>query len=269
MSPSAINTGTLFCQPPGKIIRAERETGALSRPFLSVGATLMISRAGVHRRLFAESGERGHLPGGEVASEDAHKHEEKQHGGHEAASVGRRQETQHGEHHGDEGHAEDLHTRAHVHGQQRRGVRWAEHVAVYLRYHRIPNAEGSIPSLLRATFETRCLRAARTSFQPVSSCASSADSSSLYCEMSRRSVRIMIIATMPVRNSTIMSELMMENQWIWSSVIKRYVSQRDAHLMLDAWAQPNPPPPSELLARQPQQMMRNSCKVANANAVSP
>ena len=49
--------------------------------------------------------------------------------------------------------------------------------------------------------------------------------------MSRCSVRIMIMATMPDKNSTIMSELMMLNQWIWSSVISRYVSQRDAHRM--------------------------------------
>ncbi len=34
---------------------------------------------------------------------------------------------------------------------------------------------------------------------------------------SRRSVRIMIIATIPVSSSTIASELMIENQWIWSS----------------------------------------------------
>ena len=71
----------------------------------------------------------------------------------------------------------------------------------------------------------------RTSFQPVSSWASSAVSSWLYLEMSRCSVRIMIMATMPLRNSTIMSELMMLNQWIWSSVISRYVSHRDAHRM--------------------------------------
>ena len=49
--------------------------------------------------------------------------------------------------------------------------------------------------------------------------------------MSRCSVRIMIMATMPDRKSTIMSELIMLNQWIWSSVISRYVSQRDAHRM--------------------------------------
>ena len=42
-------------------------------------------------------------------------------------------------------------------------------------------------------------RRARTSFQPVSSCASSAVSSWLYLEMSRCSVRIMIMATMPLR----------------------------------------------------------------------
>jgi hypothetical protein len=39
--------------------------------------------------------------------------------------------------------------------------------------------------------------------------------------MSDRSVRIMIIATMPERNSTIMTELTMENQWMLSSVIFR------------------------------------------------
>ena len=48
---------------------------------------------------------------------------------------------------------------------------------------------------------------------------------------SRCSVRIMIIATMPVRKSTIMSELTIENQWICSSPIRRYVSHRDAHLI--------------------------------------
>eukprot|EP00959_Pyramimonas_sp_CCMP1952_P097117 2029957-Pyramimonas_sp.AAC.2 len=42
------------------------------------------------------------------------------------------------------------------------------------------------------------------------------------------------MATMPVRKSTIIRELMMENQWIWSSVIRRYVSQREAHLISDA-----------------------------------
>lgn len=41
----------------------------------------------------------------------------------------------------------------------------------------------------------------------------------------------MIMATMPLRNSTIMTLLTMENQWIWSSVIFRYVSQRDAQRM--------------------------------------
>jgi hypothetical protein len=38
---------------------------------------------------------------------------------------------------------------------------------------------------------------------------------------SRRSVRIMIMATMPVSSSTMASELMMENQWIWSSPMYR------------------------------------------------
>mmetsp|Transcript_15928 Transcript_15928/g.38773 ORF Transcript_15928/g.38773 Transcript_15928/m.38773 type:complete len:208 (+) Transcript_15928:314-937(+) len=72
-----------------------------------------------------------------------------------------------------------------------------------------------------------------TSFHPVSSCASSTVSSWLYWLMSRRSVRTMIIATMPERNSRIMRELMMENQWIWSSIICRYVSQRLAQRMSD------------------------------------
>ena len=70
-----------------------------------------------------------------------------------------------------------------------------------------------------------------TSFQPVSSCASSAVSSWLYLEMSRCRVRIMIMATMPDKKRTIMRELMMENQWIWSSIINRYVSHLEAHLM--------------------------------------
>mmetsp|Transcript_23134 Transcript_23134/g.71540 ORF Transcript_23134/g.71540 Transcript_23134/m.71540 type:complete len:232 (-) Transcript_23134:489-1184(-) len=73
-----------------------------------------------------------------------------------------------------------------------------------------------------------------TSFQPVSSCASSTVSSWLYFEMSRCSVRSMIMATMPDRKSTIISELMIENQWIWSSVMSRYVSQRLAHLISDS-----------------------------------
>ena len=41
----------------------------------------------------------------------------------------------------------------------------------------------------------------------------------------------MIIATMPERKRTIISELTIENQWICSSPISRYVSQRDAHLI--------------------------------------
>ena len=51
-----------------------------------------------------------------------------------------------------------------------------------------------------------------TSFQPLSSCSSSFSSIELYRLRSRRSVRIMIIATMPVSNRTIASELRMENQ---------------------------------------------------------
>ena len=56
-----------------------------------------------------------------------------------------------------------------------------------------------------------------TSFQPLSSCSSSFSSLELYRLRSRRSVRIMIMATMPVSSSTIASELRIENQWIWSS----------------------------------------------------
>ena len=72
-----------------------------------------------------------------------------------------------------------------------------------------------------------------TSFHPVSSCASSAVSSWLYLAMSRCSVRSMIMATMPVRKRTIMRELMMENQWMGSSCVSRYVSHRDAHFIGD------------------------------------
>ena len=42
----------------------------------------------------------------------------------------------------------------------------------------------------------------------------------------------MIIATMPERKRTIISELTIENQWICSSPMSRYVSQRDAHFTL-------------------------------------
>mmetsp|Transcript_27831 Transcript_27831/g.91095 ORF Transcript_27831/g.91095 Transcript_27831/m.91095 type:complete len:273 (-) Transcript_27831:677-1495(-) len=72
-----------------------------------------------------------------------------------------------------------------------------------------------------------------TSFHPVSSCASSAVSSWLYLEMSRWSVRNMMSATIPLKKSTIMSELTMLNQWIWSSVMSKYVSQRLAQRMSD------------------------------------
>ena len=73
-----------------------------------------------------------------------------------------------------------------------------------------------------------------TSFQPVSSSTSSVTSVALYLARSRCSVRIMIIATMPVRKRTIISELTIENQWICSSPMSRYVSHREAHLMSDA-----------------------------------
>ena len=58
-----------------------------------------------------------------------------------------------------------------------------------------------------------------TSFHPVSSCASSRLSNSLYCEMSRRSVRTMIIATIPERKMRIMALFTTENQCISTSSI--------------------------------------------------
>lgn len=71
-------------------------------------------------------------PSGEVAAEETHKHKKEQHGGHQAPAVRGRQESEHGEHHGDEGHAEDLHTSAHVHGEGARELWGAEHIAVHL-----------------------------------------------------------------------------------------------------------------------------------------
>ena len=56
-----------------------------------------------------------------------------------------------------------------------------------------------------------------TSFQPDSSSSSSFSSTELYSARSRRSVRTIIIATMPDSSSTITSEFRMENQWTWSS----------------------------------------------------
>lgn len=51
-----------------------------------------------------------------------------------------------------------------------------------------------------------------TSFHPVSSAVSSTVSSWLYCVMSLRNVRIMIIATIPERNSKIIMLFTTENQ---------------------------------------------------------
>mmetsp|Transcript_25461 Transcript_25461/g.73430 ORF Transcript_25461/g.73430 Transcript_25461/m.73430 type:complete len:214 (-) Transcript_25461:524-1165(-) len=72
-----------------------------------------------------------------------------------------------------------------------------------------------------------------TSFQPDSSARSSLSSGELYRDTSLLSVRIMIMATMPVSSRTIARELMIENQWIWSSPMYRYRSQRLAHLTSD------------------------------------
>mmetsp|Transcript_108723 Transcript_108723/g.316358 ORF Transcript_108723/g.316358 Transcript_108723/m.316358 type:complete len:217 (-) Transcript_108723:807-1457(-) len=69
-----------------------------------------------------------------------------------------------------------------------------------------------------------------TSFQPLSSFASSAVAASLYCAMSELRVRTRIMATMTVRKTTIIVELVMENQWILSSGLpRRYTSHRCDH----------------------------------------
>mmetsp|Transcript_39507 Transcript_39507/g.88388 ORF Transcript_39507/g.88388 Transcript_39507/m.88388 type:complete len:286 (+) Transcript_39507:267-1124(+) len=74
-----------------------------------------------------------------------------------------------------------------------------------------------------------------TSFQPDSSLASSRASGSLYCAMSLFNVRTKIIATITVRKTTIMVELVMENQWMFSSGFpRRYTSQRFAHSTSDS-----------------------------------
>jgi hypothetical protein len=90
----------------------------------------------------------------------------------------------------------------------------------------VPAAHASVPASAGGRKTSPC-----TIFHPLSSAASSTLSSSLYWLMSRRSVRTMIMATMPDRKRTIMSELTMENQWMLSSLICRYVSQRDAQRM--------------------------------------
>ena len=56
----------------------------------------------------------------------------------------------------------------------------------------------------------------------------------LYFAMSACRVRIMMSATMADRNSTMTRELTMLNQWIWVSVMCRYVSHRLAHRMSEA-----------------------------------
>mmetsp|Transcript_9611 Transcript_9611/g.33800 ORF Transcript_9611/g.33800 Transcript_9611/m.33800 type:complete len:219 (-) Transcript_9611:698-1354(-) len=71
-----------------------------------------------------------------------------------------------------------------------------------------------------------------TSFQPDSSCESSSVDSSLYLAMSRFSARIRIMAIMPVRKSTIMRELMMENQCTSSSCVpSRKTCHRSLHFV--------------------------------------
>ena len=69
----------------------------------------------------------------------------------------------------------------------------------------------------------------------ISAASSSFCSALLYREMSLWSVRTRMTPTMPVRKSTMMSELMIENQWMLVfSADCRYESQREAHLSDEA-----------------------------------
>uniref|UniRef100_A0A0E0E4H7 Uncharacterized protein n=1 Tax=Oryza meridionalis TaxID=40149 RepID=A0A0E0E4H7_9ORYZ len=71
----------------------------------------------------------------------------------------------------------------------------------------VPTNTHSVPARAGGRNTSPC-----TSFHPVSSCASSCVSSWLYLEMSRYSVLSMIMASIPDKNSTIISEFTMENQ---------------------------------------------------------
>lgn len=67
------------------------------------------------------------------------------------------------------------------------------------------------------------------SFHPESSCTSSSVRSSwLYRAMSLRSARSRIMPTEPVRNMTMMVELIRKYQWMWVLRTCRYLSQRVA-----------------------------------------
>mmetsp|Transcript_59730 Transcript_59730/g.158841 ORF Transcript_59730/g.158841 Transcript_59730/m.158841 type:complete len:210 (+) Transcript_59730:224-853(+) len=72
-----------------------------------------------------------------------------------------------------------------------------------------------------------------TNFQPVSSLASSAVATSLYCVMSRCRVLSRIMATMPDRKTRMRTELRIANQWIWPPVILRYASHLEAQRTSD------------------------------------
>jgi hypothetical protein len=71
----------------------------------------------------------------------------------------------------------------------------------------VPTSAASVPGRAGGLNTSPC-----RSFHPVSSCASSSASSSLYREMSRFRVRTMIIATIPERKSMTSAELATLNQ---------------------------------------------------------
>ena len=92
-----------------------------------------------------------------------------------------------------------------------------------------------IPDPTRTTNRSVCFGGLNispwTNFHPVSSIASSGSSSRVYLAMSRLKDLIIIMLRMPARKKTTTSELMIENQWIWTSVIFKYESHLDAHGM--------------------------------------
>lgn len=68
-----------------------------------------------------------------VSTKDAHDDKKQQHGSHEASPVGRRQEAQHGKDHGDDRHANELHARADIYGQQGGVGGGPEHITMHLQ----------------------------------------------------------------------------------------------------------------------------------------
>ena len=68
-----------------------------------------------------------------VSGEDAHEHEQQQDRRHETPPVGGGEEAQHGEHHGNHGHADELGARAHVRAQEHRLLRRPEYISMHLQ----------------------------------------------------------------------------------------------------------------------------------------